>query len=173
MIEVQVGAGMMEKILGEGLRVLMAQGVGEGEQVRLAELNGDEATGRTFYGRVMHDMGDGVVQIDLAPFMEAVNEETGKPERIPMAGEFSNEKYVTPSEEWKDWQCAVKGERPIWIYKGIKWIQEISLAKLFFGGPSPMEFAMNKMAPPHTLHVKIQAQGGEKTFKYSIAGEVA
>ncbi len=173
MNNVCVGIGTMEKILGEGLRVIVAHGVREGEQFRFIELHGDEATGRTFYGRIMHDIGDGVFQIDLAPFMEAINEETGKPERIPMAGEFSNEKYVTPSEEWKDWQCAVKGERPIWIYKGIKWIQEISLAKLFFGGPSHMEFAMNKMAPPHTLHVKIQAQGGEKTFKYSIDGEVA
>ncbi len=89
-----------------------------------------------------------------------------------MIGGSANEKYTTPEGEWKDWQLAVTGEKPVWIYRGVKWLQEISLVKLFFGGPAPTDFANHKAFPPHTLHVKMQAQGGERIFKYTIDGEI-
>lgn len=167
-----IDQGTMESVLNEGLCVLINCEAGEGEPVRMVEVNAEgKPTGRTFFSRVAHDLGGGVVQVTMSPYMEAENDEGGI-DRIPMAGDFANEKYVTPEGEWKDWQCAVKGEKPIWIYRGMKWVQELSLSKLFFGGVSPLEFAMNRMAPPHTLHVKVQAQGGEKVFKYTVAGEV-
>lgn len=172
MIKYLISVEEMEQILNNSLRMIHDIGGGVGDRVRLTETVDGEVTGRLFYAQISHVTSAGISQIVLQPFMEAINDETGKHERIPMSGEFSNEKYVTPEGEWKDWQLPVKGERPIWIYKGIKWVQEISLAKLLFGGPSSSELAMNKLAPPHTLHVRLQGQGGERLFKYVIADEV-
>lgn len=187
MISLPVKAGVIERILNEGLVVLtpeetrpLGEANYEGVSIQLVETEAETPTGRKFFARGTHDLGRGYVQITLSPFMEAKDEE-GNVERIPMAGDYANEKYVTPDGEWQDWQCAVKGEKPIWIYRGMKWVQELSLAKLFFGGgtaklffggSTAMDFAMNRMGPPHTLHVKIQAQGGERVYKYTVAGEV-
>lgn len=172
MIKYAIQFAEMELILNEGLCLLKdTYGAVRGNKLELQEFHDTLPTGRTFFAKVVHARSHQYMQIELSPFMEA-KDENGTVERMPMIGGSSNEKYVVPQGEWSDWQCAVTGEKPVWIYRGIKWIQEITLAKLFFGGPTAREFAMNQMSPPHTLHVKVQAQGGERTFKYTIADEV-
>lgn len=175
MIKHEIQFAVMEKILNEDLVVLTGCLAERGERISLIEMQEDRPTGRTFFAKVVHQasvQGVGsVLQIALSPFMEQ-RDENGAVERMPMIGGSANEKYVTPQGEWNDWQVSVTGEKPVWIYRGMKWIQEIALAKMFFGGPTAREFAMNQMSPPHTLHVKIQAQGGERVFKYTVADEV-
>ncbi len=171
-----VGAGKLEDILNAGLRVLTFMdtvGPGEGEAFTLVEVNGETPTGRKFFARVMHAPDPQVVQIDLQAFMEDVNPETGKPERFPMAGEFSNEKYSVldmGSSEPKPLNIQTNGEKPIWIYRGIKWIAEYSISRIFFGMKGAKEIQEGKSAPPGMIYLKVQGNGGEVEYAYRNIG---
>lgn len=167
---VLIGAGLMEDILNTGLRVLVfdeSAGPGEGESFRLVETNNDEPTGRHFFARVMHAPDPQAIQFDLQPFMEDVNSETGKPERMPMAGEFGNEKTVAPEGE-SEWTCKVKGEKPVWVYNGIKWVAEYSVAELTFDEAAMTNFRGNKPGFPIEIRLKVQGQGGETYRTYRL-----
>ncbi len=171
MIKYEIQYSVMEKVLNDDFYVLVNCGAVRGERIDLIEMHDDRPTGRVFFAKARHVVAESIVQIELSPFMEATDE-NGKVERMPMIGGSANEKYVTPQGEWKEWEIIVTGEKPVWIYKGMKWLQEITLSKLFFGGPTSKEFGMNQMSPPHTLHLKVQGQGGERVFKYSVAEEI-
>lgn len=164
---VKVSAGYMESILNEGLSVLIdAFEIQEGELFALQEVNGyGEATGRTFFARAMHVPHPGTVQITLQPYMDALNVESGRVERLPMTGAFANEKATIPDGDPATWAFAVTGEKPVWIYAGVKWLMELSLAKVFFEkGKAPV---------PTSLHLRAQMSGGEKVFCYRLVEEVA
>lgn len=180
---VQVGAGRMEDILNCGLRVLCfydSAGPGEGEAFTMEEVNGDTPTGRKFFARVMHAIDPQVVQFDLLPFMEDLNPESGKPERMPMAGEFANEKCTLPPSttdlinkgEAVAFDFPVKGEKPIWLYRGAKWVAEFSLVHLFFGPGACKEIKDGKPGVPDVILLKVQGQGGETVYRYGNGGVV-
>ncbi len=167
----QIQYAVMEKVLNEGLVVLNNCAAEMEDQLELHEMRNDDPTGRVFFAAIKHVVSLGVVQIELAPFMEATNEE-GKVERIPMMGSVSNEKYTLPPGEWSDWELPVTGEKPIWIYRGIKWVQEISLSRLFISPPTDRQLALNQLPAPRKIHLKIQRQGGERIIEYVYAGIV-
>lgn len=170
---VTVGAGYMEMVLGQGLTVLCGlSDILEGELFRIDEVSDKASTGRSFFARAMHVPEPGIIQITLQPYMEQINEETGKPERFPMAGDFANEKYTMPPGEWEDWAQAVKGEKPLWIYRGVKWVQEMTISKFFFADKNRVEFEQHAATPPVSLHLNIQGPGGEKIYSYALAGQV-
>ncbi len=187
MLTLTVGAGVVEKILNEGLVVLTPQetrplGVRnlEGESLRLEESSPDGNTGRAFFARGMHDLGGGYLQVTLQPFMEDANSETGIPERMPMAGQYANEKHVIPASTMDliskgqdaPFDIAVKGERPIWLYRGAKWIAEFSLSHLFFYPKASKEIVGGKPSVPDILFLNVQGQGGESTYRYGLLGPV-
>lgn len=171
MIRYEIQYAVMEKVLNEDLMVLVNCGAVKGEQIELHEMQEDKPTGRVFFAKAAHVASESIVQIELSPFMEATDE-NGKVDRMPMIGGSANEKYVMPAGDGKAWQISVTGEKPVWIYRGLKWVQEITLSKLFFGESSEKDNALRHMSPPHTLHLKTQAQGGERDFKYTLTGEV-
>jgi hypothetical protein len=162
---VKASAGYMESILNEGLCVLIeAFEIQEGELFAIQEVNAGEPTGRTFFARAMHTPHPGTVQFNLQPFMDALNVETGRVERLPMTGAFANEKASMPEGDPATWSLPVAGEKPVWIYSGMKWLMELSLAKFFF--------EKGKGLAPTSLHLRAQMSGGEKVFCYRLVEEV-
>ncbi len=178
MLTLPVNAGIMEKILTEGLVVLTPEetrplGIRnyEGELMRLEEVSDGEPTGRAFFARGMHDLGAGYVQVTLQAFMEDVNPETGKPDRMPMTGDFANEKITVPvSDVAGPMNLPVKGEKPLWIYRGVKWVAEYSISRLFFSSKQAAEVQENKPAAPGLIYLKVQGQGGEVEYAYRNIG---
>jgi len=180
---VQVGAGLMEDILNTGLRVLVfdeSTAPQEGEAFIMEETNGgDRPTGRKFFARVMHQPDPQVAQIDLQAFMEDINPETGKPERFPMAGEYANEKHVVPesvmtameANHQLSWLVKTKGEKPIWMYRGIKWVGEYAIAELKFPPESCKAMQEGKTPVPNLLYLKVQGAGGEVVYAYELDGQ--
>ncbi len=116
----------------------------------------------------MYAPEDGVIQIDLAPFMEQYDSEKGHYDRIPMAGEFANEKLSIPLLDWDEWKIDVLGQKPLWVYRSEKWLEEISISRLMFGPAKRKEFAQHFVEAPETVTLKIQGQGGEKEFLYDL-----
>jgi hypothetical protein len=187
MIKLPVFVNVMDRILNEGLVVLTPEETRplgernfEGELIRLEENNGESLTGRSFFARGMHDLGAGYVQITLQAFMEDTNPETGKPERMPLAGDYANEKCTLPAStadmiergEAVAFDFAVKGEKPIWLYRGVKWIAEFSLSHLFFGPGACKEIKDGKPGVPDVILLKVQGQGGETVYRYGNGGVV-
>jgi len=173
--KVQVYAGHVDDILNAGLRVLFfdeSAGPGEGEAFTLEEVSRGEPTGRKFFARVMHAIDPQVVQFNLEPFMEDVNSETGKPERMPMAGEFANEKAIMPGllaeGATGEWDLRVPGQKPLWAYKGVKWVGEYSLVGYLFPSESILLMREGKPGIPRELKLKIQGQGGEYEAAYVL-----
>lgn len=171
-----IGAGTMEQILNQGLRVLIGvPDIGEGEMIRMEETASDEKTGRAFFARVVYDLGSGVLQIDLAPFMEELNPDTQKYDRLPMAGEYLSEKHTIPAAhaggESDGFAFKAAGDRPVWLYVGPKWIEEIGLSGLAFDGAGVVQLREGRLTPPSTLKLNIQGQGGEKAFTYGLMAE--
>lgn len=155
----------MESLLNEGLTVLIdAFEIQEGELFALQEVSNGEPTGRTFFARAMHVPHPGTVQINLQTYTDALNAETGKVERIPMTGAFANEKAVMPDGDPATWSIPVTGEKPVWIYSGVKWLMELSLAKFFF--------EKGRGLAPTSLHLRAQMNGGEKVLCYRLVEEV-
>lgn len=158
----RVEAGILEDILNKGLRVLMLEPgddlaiFSEGDFLALEETNGNESTGRIFYAQVCHCPDPKVAQIILQSKMSAINPETGKREVYPMAGEFANEP-VLRSKTAELW-VKVSGEKPIWVYEGVKWVGEISIAKALLN-PA--------MLQPAVVVLKTSGPGGEKFFEYT------
>lgn len=162
---IKIGAGVMESILNEGLCALYfpsMDGPGEGESFVMEEVSGDTPTGRRFFARVMHAIGPQVVQFTLASYMEADGE------RFPMAGQFANEEHTLPDKESPEFFFDVTGEKPVWLYAGIKWVAELSLSKLLFKRPLGRDQHV-----PDALHLKVQASGGERYFVYRMEREIA
>lgn len=158
-------AGILEDILNKGLRVLMVDMLesgdelatfSEGDFLALEETVNLEVTGRIFYAQVCHCPDPKVAQIILHSKMSAINEETGKREVYPMAGEFANEAVIRSkaAEMW----VSVSGEKPIWVYEGVKWVGEISIAKALLN-PA--------MLHPPIIVLKASGPGGEKFFQYT------
>lgn len=179
MIKLPVLLSVMDRILNEGLVVLTPQETRplgernfEGEFIRLEETDGETLTGRTFFARGMHDLGAGYVQITLQAFMEDNNPETGKPERMPMAGEFANEKAILPELLAEgapgEWDLRVPGQKPLWAYKGVKWVGEYSLVGYLFPSESILLMREGKPGIPRELKLKIQGQGGEYEAAYVL-----
>lgn len=167
---VEIGAGYIESILNEGLRVLVfmdSVGPGEGEAFTLIEMNGDTPTGRKFFARVMHAPDPQAVQFNLMSYMEDVNPDTGVPERIPLAGEFANERAKVP-EDTSDWDLSVQGEKPLWVYRGVKWVGEYSVAGYKFDDAGMSNMANGKPGVPLELKLKVQGQGGENFYTYRL-----
>lgn len=178
---VQVYAGHVDDILNAGLRVLFfdeSAGPGEGEAFTLEEVSREVPTGRKFFARVMHAIDPQVVQFNLEPFMEDVNAETGKPERMPMAGEFANEKHSVPESVIKalensdriHWSVKTKGEKALWMYRGVKWIGEYSIAEIKFTPDSCEEIKEGKPPVPNLLYLKVQGSGGEAVYAFELDG---
>lgn len=165
-----INGGILESVLNEGLRVLCnVPEITEGELFRIVDLDGDNT--RAFFARATFIPEPGVIQITLQPFMEALNPETEKWERIPMAGESANEKHTAPEGVENPWPLVVKGEKPVWIYRGVKWIMEISLSKLFFGNAALKSVRDGQGVAPGMLFLSVQAQGGEIEYAYRLLGK--
>lgn len=162
---VRIGAGRMESILNEGLCVLFFSGEagpGEGESFVMEEVNGDTPTGRRFFARVMHAIDPQIIQFTLASYMEVDGE------RFPMAGSFANEEHTLPDKESPEFFFNVTGEKPVWLYAGIKWVAELSLVKLLF-----KRLLGRDQHVPDALHLKVQASGGERYFVYRFEREIS
>lgn len=185
MLTLPVNVAVMVKILNEGLVVLTPEETRplgernlEGESLALQEIADDSPTGRTFYARGMHDLGGGYVQVTLSAFMEDRNPETGVLERFPMAGGYANEKHVVPESAMKamedlnpvNWSIRVKGEKPIWLYRGIKWIGEYSIAEVKFAPDSCKVMQDGKPPVPNLIYIKVQGAGGEAVYAFELDG---
>lgn len=177
-VVIDANAGYMERVLNEGLCVLVTSRIlQEGDAFKLREVNQHgERTGRHFFGRVMHEVDSGIYQFTLSPFME-VEDDQGKPERMPMIGQYANETCQLPdSPDWVKFATPVTGEKPVWFFNGKKWRSEISLCKLAFLNDD----AFKKDSAPLSILVKIQQSsdesdqrpGGEKVFVYGKLKEV-
>lgn len=174
MLTIPVYAGVLERMLNEGLCVLTPEETRplgerdyEGELFRMEENNGDSLTGRVFFARGMHDLGGGYVQVTLEAYMEDINPESGKPERMPMAGSFENEKAVIPGgETMVRWSFKVKGERPLWVFRDVKWRGEYSIVEYEFDSAAMREFEQGRAGIPSRIALRIQAQGGESIIPF-------
>jgi hypothetical protein len=100
--------------------------------------------------------------------MEDINPETGKPERIPMSGAFANEKVNAPETEDAYWDVKVKGEKPLWIYQGKKWVGEYSINEMHFDDAALALFKQGSAGRPMEIRLKIQGQGGERFQTYRL-----
>ncbi|HEX3102643.1 MAG TPA: hypothetical protein VHQ01_12655 [Pyrinomonadaceae bacterium] len=179
---VEVAQSFMERVLTVGLNVLVMisgfdTGMEEGDVFRMREISPEGVrTGRDFYARVKHSEGNvsvGIFQFDLASYMDQ-DDGTGHVDRLPMAGDFANEKITLPDGAWKACAFKVSGEKPVWVYEGVKWRGEVSLHKIAFKQVEGEDFFKDKSKEmsPLTVVLKVQQQGGEKFYVYNKAGEV-
>jgi hypothetical protein len=166
-IAINVLDSYMEKILNEGLCVLLSvpASLRVGDPFSMHEMTsegeGVVATGRVFFARATHIPFQGIAQFQLSPFMDAPNDD-GVTERFPMTGSIATEAKQLPEDEWVTHAVVVTGEKPVWLYQGMKWKAEISIAKLNFLNDDAFKSDM----APLSMIVKIQKQGGEKSFVY-------
>jgi hypothetical protein len=168
----KVEAKVMEDILHNGLRVLApVSGYVVDTFITLEEVINENPTGRYFGATITHVPATYVIQITVSRFMTLINE-MGMKEKFPMTGEFEAEKVSIPEGPWNASNIVVSGEKPVWMYRGEKWVQEVSLQALFFEEENRKNFEFMKPSPPTIIHLAVNGQGGNRLFKYALLKEV-
>jgi len=159
---------ILELIINGGLRVVMgSMPLNPGDEFAMQDIAKGDEPDRIFFGRVTHKpiTGSDLVQFELKAFMNGRNAE-GKIETYPMTGEFANEKYSTPVMRWDEWILQTVGEKPVWIFEGIKWMAEISIGRLIFKSDKKIPGTDSVDFTPEEVTLNISAKGGAKTAVY-------
>jgi hypothetical protein len=154
-----VSADVIMQMLNEKLRVIVSTlDVKAGDVFRMKESLGRDFSGRIFYGKAIHAF-PGFFQFELFGYADDADGE-----RFSIAGDYPHEKKEFPTEPWEIAEFDFDGTRPAWLYEGIKWHSEVSIARLGFDASTK--------ARPEDVILRVQGRGGERYFAYEAPTEV-
>lgn len=171
------------RFLNQNLRVVFTMlPVNPGDSLVFKEHLGDEWSGRIFYGRAKHvvpmtaiDIENlkveerptpvSCVQFELFSYMddESKDEDGNKIGRMTISADYPHDRKEFDSKlDSLSFVC--DGERPVWIYDGIKWHSEVQVGRL--------DYSRYVGFMPTDVVLRIQSRHGERFYKYKLLMEL-
>jgi len=152
----------IDQILNGRLRVLKdtsAIPLHVGDALTFLEKNEFDFTGRKFYAKILFALPEiNAFQFELFGYMDMEGE------RVSIGGDYPHEAKNFPRDKADGVVFDFDGTRPAWIYAGIKWHSEVSLARLIYTG--------GQRSCPDEVVLRVSGHGGDTFVSYRLSNEV-